>query len=148
MNLNKVMLAGNLVRDPEIRYTPKGLAIAKFSLAVNRAIGGEDKRNEVTYVDVDCFGKTAEFVGKSFGKGKNVFLEGRLQFQMWDDRTTGQKKTKLSVIADTVLATAPASYNQAPGAAPSAEAPAPAAPAAAATPVEADGPPEGDDVPF
>lgn len=101
-NLNKVMLMGNLTRDPEMRYTPKGTAVAKFGLAINRKWKSEDgeKREEVTFVDITCFGKTAETVGQYFKKGKPMFIEGRLNLEQWEDKQTNQKRQKLGVIME------------------------------------------------
>lgn len=101
-NLNKVMLMGNLTRDPEVRYTPKGNCIAKLGLAINRKWTSEDgeKKEDVTFVDVTCFGKTAEVVGQYFKKGKPVFIEGRLNLEQWDDKQTQQKRQKLGVIME------------------------------------------------
>jgi single-strand DNA-binding protein len=146
MNLNKVMIAGNLVRDPEIRQTPTGLSIGKFSIAINRFVAGKngaEGRNEVTYVDADCFGKTAEYLGRTFRKGKSIFIEGRLQLQTWDDRTTGQKKSKLSVIAESIMSPVPTGTSS-----PAAETNAPAPSANHATESTQETPPAGDDVPF
>lgn len=101
-NYNKVILAGNLTRDPELRYTPKGTAIAKFGLAINRTWNGEDgqKREEVTFVDVDAFGKQADAIGKYLKKGKPVLVEGRLKLDQWDDKQTGQKRSRLGVVLE------------------------------------------------
>jgi single-strand DNA-binding protein len=102
-NFNKVILAGNLTRDPELRYSPKGTAIAKFGLAINRnwtSEGGE-KKTEVTFVDVDCFGRTAENVAKYCKKGASVMLDGRLKLEEWTDKATGQKRSKLGVVVET-----------------------------------------------
>src|SRR5471032_731843 len=102
-NLNKVMLMGNLTRDPEIKYTPKGTAIANFGIAVNRTYtpeGGE-KREEVTFIDLEAFGRTAEIIGEYFKKGRPIFIEGRLKLDQWDDKTTGKKMSKLRVIVGT-----------------------------------------------
>ncbi len=101
-NLNKVMLMGNLTRDPEIKYTPKGTAIANFGIAVNRTYtpeGGE-KREEVTFIDLEAFGRTAEVIGEYFKKGRPIFIEGRLKLDSWDDKTTGKKMSKLRVVVD------------------------------------------------
>jgi len=101
-NLNKVMLMGNLTRDPEIKYTPKGTAIANFGIAVNRTYtpeGGE-KREEVTFIDLEAFGRTAEVIGEYFKKGRPIFIEGRLKLDQWDDKTTGKKMSKLRVVVD------------------------------------------------
>ena len=98
---NKVILMGNLTRDPEMKMTPSGQAICKFGLAVNRTYTGSDgqKREDVLFVDVDCFGKTAENIGKYFSKGKEIFLEGRLKLDTWENN--GEKKSKISVVLDT-----------------------------------------------
>ena len=149
-SFNKVILMGNLTRDPELRYTPKGTAIAKVGLAVNRVWTNEagEKKEEVTFVDVDIFGRTAENVGKYMRKGRPILVEGRLKLDQWDDKQTGQKRSRLGVVAETVqfLGSAPGSEGGAPSA-PRAARPAAAA-APAAEPVEGDGPPENDDVPF
>ena len=102
-NLNKVMLMGNLTRDPEIKYTPKGMAIANFGIAVNRVWSNEagEKQEEVTFIDIEMFGRKAEVVGEYFKKGKPIYVEGRLKLDSWDDKTSGQKKSKLKVIGET-----------------------------------------------
>lgn len=152
-SFNKVILVGNLTRDPELRYTPKGTAVAKIGLAVNRVWTSEsgEKKEEVTFVDVDVFGRTAENVGQYMRKGRPILIEGRLKLDQWDDKQTGQKKSKLGVVAETVQFLG--SPGGAGGEAGGAPAPRPqraaAAPAAAAgEPLEGDGPPESDDVPF
>lgn len=101
-NLNKVMLIGNLTRDPEIRYTPKGTALAELGLAVNRRYTAEngEKREEVTFVDVTIWGRTAEIAGEYLRKGRSVYIEGRLQLDSWDDKATGQKRSKLRVVGE------------------------------------------------
>src|ERR1700733_5374200 len=152
-SLNKVILMGNLTRDPELRYTPKGTAIAKIGLAVNRIWTNEagEKKEEVTFVDVDVFGRTAENVSQYMRKGRPILIEGRLKLDQWDDKQTGQKKSKLGVVAETVqFLGSPAGAEGGGGSAPAApRAARPAAPVApAAEPVEGDGPPESDDVPF
>ena len=101
-SFNKVLLLGNLTRDPEVRYTPKGSAVADLGLAVNRTYtteGGE-KREEVTFVDVTFWGRTAEVAGEYLKKGRSVFIEGRLQLDTWDDKQSGQKRSKLKVIGE------------------------------------------------
>ena len=103
-NLNRVLLIGNLTRDPEVRYTPKGTAVAEMSLAINRYIqteGGE-KKEEVTFVDVTLWARLAEISGEYLKKGKPVFIEGRLQLDTWDDKQTGQKRSRLRVIAESM----------------------------------------------
>ncbi len=101
-NLNKVMLIGNLTRDPELRHTPKGSAVTDLGMAVNRKIadGNGGWKDETTFVDVTVWGTTAENAHKYLSKGRGVFIEGRLQMDSWDDKTTGQKRTKLKVVAD------------------------------------------------
>jgi single-strand DNA-binding protein len=103
-NLNKVMLIGNLTRDPEIKYTPKGTAIADIGLAVNRNYTTEsgEKREEVTFIDVTLWGRVAEIVGEYCKKGRPLFVEGRLQLDTWDDKATGQKRSKLKVVGDNI----------------------------------------------
>lgn len=103
-NLNSVHLMGNLTRDPEVRYTPKGTAVCDISLAINRMLppeqeGGE-RREEVTYVDVTLWGKTAENAGQHLAKGRNVFVDGRLALETWEDKQSGQKRSRLKVVAE------------------------------------------------
>src|ERR1700726_918120 len=101
-NLNRVLLIGNLTRDPEIRYTPKGTAVADIGLAVNRVFTGEDgeKREEVTFVDVVLWSRLAEIAEQYLKKGRPVFIEGRLQLDTWDDKQSGQKRSRLRVVAE------------------------------------------------
>ncbi len=101
-NLNKVMLMGNLTRDPEVKYTPKGTAVAELGLAINRIYSGDngEKREETTFVDVTLWGRTAEIAGEYLKKGRPVFIEGRLQLDSWEDKTTGQKRSKLKVVGE------------------------------------------------
>lgn len=150
-SFNKVILVGNLTRDPELRYTPKGMAIAKVGIAVNRVWTNEagEKKEEVTFVDVDIFGRTAENVGQYMRKGRPILIEGRLRLDQWDDKQTGQKRSKLGVVAETVQFLGSAGDGGGNGGGSSA--PKVAKPAAAAPPsepLEGDGPPESDDVPF
>jgi single-strand DNA-binding protein len=99
---NKVFLLGNLTRDPEVRYTPKGSAVADLGIAVNRqyTLDNGEKREEVTFVDVTFWGRTAEVAGEYLKKGRSVFIEGRLQLDTWDDKQSGQKRSKLKVIGE------------------------------------------------
>jgi single-strand DNA-binding protein len=101
-NLNRVLLIGNLTRDPELRYTPKGTAVVDIGLAVNRIYSGEDgeKKEETTFVDVTLWGRQAEIAGQYLKKGRPVFIEGRLQLDTWDDRQTGQKRSRLRVVCE------------------------------------------------
>ena len=101
---NKVLLMGNLTRDPEVRYTPKGTAIANLGLAVNRVYtteGGEQKE-EVTFIDIEVWGRQAETAGQYLAKGRPVFVEGRLKLDSWEDKESGQKRNKLKVVAERV----------------------------------------------
>ncbi|MEK7776777.1 MAG: single-stranded DNA-binding protein, partial [Planctomycetota bacterium] len=100
-SLNKVFLMGNLTRDPELRYTPAGLAVASFGIATNRvwtAKSGEQKE-DVCYVDISIFGRRAEVVGEYFSKGNPIFIEGLLQLNQWETKD-GQKRSALRVVAD------------------------------------------------
>lgn len=101
-NLNKVMLIGNVTRDPEIKYTPKGSAVTDLGIAVNRVYtpeGGE-KREETTFVDVTLWGRQAEIAGEYCKKGRSIYIEGRLQLDSWEDKATGQKRSKLRVVGE------------------------------------------------
>jgi len=103
-NLNKVMLMGNLTRDPEIKYTPKGMAITHLGLAVNRVWSNEagEKQEEVTFIDVEMFGRKAEVAAEYLKKGRPVYIEGRLKLDTWDDKASGQKRSKLKVVGETM----------------------------------------------
>ncbi len=148
-SFNKVILIGNLTRDPELRYTPKGTAIAKLGLAVNRRWRSEsgEQKEEVTFIDVDAFGKQAEVIGQYLKKGRPIMIEGRLKLDQWDDKQTGQKRSRLGVVLDSFefLDSGRGGENQGGGE----SAPRPARPAATAPAKDADAPaPEDDDVPF
>src|SRR5258707_4343783 len=101
-SFNKVILLGNLTRDPEVRYTQKGSAVADLGIAVNRqyTLENGEKREEVTFVDVTFWGRTAEVAGEYLKKGRPVFIEGRLQLDSWEDKQSGQKRSKLRVVAE------------------------------------------------
>jgi len=103
-NLNKVMLMGNLTRDPINKATASGLAICEFGLAINRrykTVQGED-REEVCYVDLEAFGKTAELCGRYLHKGSPTYIEGRLKLDQWVDKASGQNRNRLRVSVETV----------------------------------------------
>lgn len=104
LNLNKVMLAGNLTRDPQVRFFANERAVADFGLAINRRYKTNDgqQKEETTFVDVECWGRTAELVGQYLTKGRGAYIEGRLKLDQWDDKESGQKRSKLKVVADTV----------------------------------------------
>ena len=101
-NYNKVILMGNLTRDPEVRYTSGGTAIAKLGMAVNRRWKNQEgqMQEETTFVDVDAFGRQAETIGQYLKKGRPVMVEGRLKLDQWDDNQTGQKRSKLGVVLE------------------------------------------------
>lgn len=100
-NLNKVMIIGNVTRDPEVKYTPKGSAVTDLGIAVNRSYKvGEERKEEVTYVDVTLWGRLAEIAGEYCRKGKPVYIEGRLQLDSWEDKASGQKRSKLRVVGE------------------------------------------------
>lgn len=101
-NLNKVFLIGNLTRDPELKYTPKGTAVASFALAINHVYKTPDgeKREEVSFIDVTAFGRQAEVVSEYVKKGDPFFVEGRLKLETWDDKQSGQKRSKLRVLLE------------------------------------------------
>ena len=149
-NFNKVILAGNLTRDPELRYTPKGMAIAKLGLAINRTWKNEagETKEEATFVDVDAFGRTAEVIGQYLKKGRPILMEGRLRLDQWDDKQTGQKRSKLGVVLESFQFMdsggrgegAPGDGSRNRAATPAQSAPEPTEPGAPA--------PEEDDVPF
>jgi len=103
-SFNKVILLGNLTRDPEVRYTPKGSAVCDLGIAVNRVYTTDsgEKREEATFVDVTFWGRTAEVAGEYLKKGRPVFIEGRLQLDSWEDKQSGQKRSKLKVIGETM----------------------------------------------
>ena len=103
-SFNKVILLGNLTRDPEVRYTPKGSAVCDLGLAVNRqySLDNGEKREEVTFVDVVLWARLAEIAGEYLKKGRPVFIEGRLQLDTWDDKQSGQKRSKLRVVGETM----------------------------------------------
>ncbi len=102
--LNKVFLIGNLTRDPELRVTPKGTAICQFGIAVNRQFKDESgaTRDETTFVDIEAWGKQGELVSKYLSKGSLAMVEGRLKLDQWEDKTSGQKRSKLKVVLDNV----------------------------------------------
>lgn len=138
-SLNKVILVGNLTRDPEIKYTPKGTAIARIGLAVNRTWKSEsgEKKEEVTFVDVDAFGKQAETLAQYLKKGRPLLIEGRLRYDTWEDKQTNQKKSKLGVVLESFQFLDSGKQSDGPREA------APKAPTQAEMPVD-----DGDSVPF
>ena len=155
-NLNKVMLIGNLTRDPELRYTPKGTAVAEFGLAINRVWYNEQKQKqeETTFVDITLWARQAEIAQQYLTKGSPVYIEGRLSLDTWDDKATGQKRSRLKVVGDGLQLLG--SKNHSAGGAP----PTQGGPPASNAPQQRSGPPQGasaappeefqedDDIPF
>ena len=102
MSYNKVILMGNLTRKPEVRFLPNGTAVCQFGLAVNRRYKDAqgEMKDEATFVDVTFFGKRGEAFAKFHDKGKVAFIEGSLRLDQWDDKQTGEKRSKLYVVGD------------------------------------------------
>ncbi len=104
-SFNKVILVGNVTRDPEVRFTPGGTAVTDIGLAVNRFWmdkSTNERKEETTFIDVTLWGRTAEVAGEYLAKGRPCLIEGRLQLDQWDDKETGQKRSKLKVVGDTL----------------------------------------------
>ncbi len=102
-SFNKVVLVGNVTRDPEVRYTTSGTAVTEVGLAVNRVTidrTSNEKKEETTFVDVTLWGRTAEIAGDYLTKGRPCLIEGRLQMDQWQDKATGQKRSKLKVVGE------------------------------------------------
>ncbi len=99
MNINCLHLAGRLTRDVELKFLPKGTAVARVSVAVSRKFKGNDGewKEETAFVDVTAWGKQAEVVGQYFKKGSRIYLKGRLKTEKWNDKTTGEERSKLAV---------------------------------------------------
>lgn len=141
-NYNRVILAGKLTRDPEIRHTPKGAAVCKIGIAINRKWKDAEgqAREEATFVDVDAFGKQAEVIGQYFKKGRAILIDGRLKLDQWDDKQTGQKRSRLGVVLESFSFIGGGDKREE-GDAPEAK------PARQVAPVSGE-PAQGDDVPF
>ena len=102
-SFNKVILVGNLTRDPQVKYTTGGTAVTEIGLAVNRRWLDKQSnqwKDETTFVDITLWGRTAEIAGEYLAKGRSVLIEGRLQLDTWDDRESGQKRSKLRVVGE------------------------------------------------
>ena len=109
LNLNRVIIAGTLTRDPEIKFLQGDKAVAQFGIAINRRFkdaNGEAKE-DATFVDIEAWGRTAELAGQYLTKGKGCFIEGRLKLEQWDDKNGGGKRSKLKVVADNIQFTSP-----------------------------------------
>jgi single-strand DNA-binding protein len=153
-SFNRVIVAGNLTRDPELRYTPKGSAVAKIGLAVNRTWKTEsgETKEEVTFIDIEAWGRQAEVIAQYMRKGRPLLVEGRLKLDTWEDKNTHQKQSKLKVVLESFSFIDSKGTDAGP-VPPSAEAPrrpAPPSPSKPPEPPEAGegAGPEEDDVPF
>ncbi len=105
IELNKVLLMGRLTRDPELRYIPSGTAVCKLRLAADRTYSDKnssERQKETLFIDVDAWGKTAEFCNEYMKKGSAVYVEGRLKLDSWKDKETGKDVQKVAIVADRV----------------------------------------------
>src|ERR1700678_2775060 len=145
-SLNKVLLMGNLTRDPEAKYTPKGTAVGDLAIAINDSYKAQDGtiKETVTYVDVEVWGRQAETCKQYLTKGRPVFIEGRLKLDQWEQE--GQKKSRMKVVAERVqfLGGGPGRSGSGGGGGDAAR---PARPASTG-PEDAPPPPSDDDIPF
>ncbi len=100
-NFNKVLLMGNLTRDPEMRATPSGTAVCQFGLAVNRIYNNSngERQEETTFVDIEAWGRQAETISKYVSKGNPLFVEGRLKLDSWENKE-GEKRSKMKVVLE------------------------------------------------
>ncbi len=102
-NLNKVMLMGNLTRDPELRYTPNNTAVVNIGLAINRVWYDKQtnqKNEETTFVDCEAWGRTAEVINQYLSKGRPIYIEGRLKLDQWQDKESGANRSKMKVVVE------------------------------------------------
>lgn len=101
-SFNKVLLMGNLVRDPQVKHLPSQTVVAEFGVAVNRKWKDQqgNPKEEVAFLDVSAFGRTAEVIAQHFTKGKPIFIEGRLKQDTWEDKQSGQKRSKITVVLE------------------------------------------------
>lgn len=101
-NVNKVILIGNVTRDPEVKFTPKGSAVTDVALAINRnyTLDNGEKREETIFVDVELWGRLAEIAGEYAKKGRPIYIEGRLRMDSWEDKTSGQKRSRMKVVGE------------------------------------------------
>lgn len=102
-NLNKVMLMGNLTRDPELRYTPNNTAVANLGMAINRTWFNKqtnEKQDETTFVDLEAWGRTAEVLNQYLKKGRPLYVEGRLKLDQWQDKESGGNRSKLKIVIE------------------------------------------------
>jgi single-strand DNA-binding protein len=156
-NFNKVIIAGNLTRDPELRYTPKGTPVANLSVAINRVrkLESGEQHEETTFVEVEAWGRQGEVVAQYLKRGRPILIEGRLRQDRWEDKNTGQKRSRLLVVLESFSFLDSAGGRGEGGyggsaAPPPARGSAPAAPPPSrpGPPEDAPPPPDDDDVPF
>lgn len=100
-NLNRVLLMGNLTRDPEMKYTPSGASVCEFGLATNRTYkdSNGERKEQTCFVDCQAWGRTAEVINEYMSKGRSIFVEGRLEFSSWET-PQGEKRSKLRVVVE------------------------------------------------
>ena len=148
-NLNKVLLMGNLTRDPEVRYTPKGTAVGDLAIAINDSYKAQDGtiKESVTYVDIEVWGRQAETCKQYLSKGRGIFVEGQLRLDQWET-PQGEKKSKLRVRADRVQFLGSGGGGGRSGGAPSGESSRPAARPASTVSEDTPPPRDDDDIPF
>ena len=146
---NRVILVGNLTRDPELRYTPQGTAVADLRLAVTESRGGKgsEKKEETLFIDVTVWERQAETCSEYLSKGRSVLVEGRLVLDEWQDKETSEKRSKIRVVANTVRFLGPRGDAPEGGGPPAKKRPAARAPAEDAG-LEAEPQEGGSDVPF
>lgn len=148
-SLNRVFLLGNVTRDPEVKFTPKGTAVTDLGLALNRTFTNTsgEKVEEVVFVDVELWGRTAEVAGEYAKKGRQVLIEGRLRMDTWEDKASGQKRSRLRVVGDNMTLLSMPSGRSAAGR-PQEEEPATEAHGTRPRSSSPPPPPEPDDIPF
>jgi len=149
-NVNKVILIGNLTREVEVKTTPKGTAIASISLAINRKYKvGEETKEEVTFVEVELWGRLAEIAGDYAKKGQPLYVEGRLKLDTWDDKETGAKRSKMKVVGETLqLLGGGGGGERSGGQRPASGNRQASQPARSAAPAQSAGADDSDDIPF
>lgn len=105
LKLNQVSLIGNLTRDPELKYIESGKAVCEFGLALNHSRKvGSDWKDEPIFIDVECWEAVADRVSENMSKGQNVLVLGRLKFEQWEDANSGAKRSRIKVVAYSVMA--------------------------------------------
>lgn len=153
-SLNKVMIIGNLTKDPEVSYTPRGAAVATLGIAINRSYTTEsgERREDTTFVDVELWNKLAELAQQFLRKGQSVYIEGRLKLDSWEDKQTGQKRHRLRIAGESMQFLTPKNAGRQPGSDENEYEPRQAPPARPARPARTAPDPDldaqSDDIPF